>query len=152
MDKDISDPHHEMKIDIRPDARFWQHARNPSNLGSCEPAHASARGVGSCGDTLWVELRIDHRTIEQVRCRPDGCIYTMACASAMSELAQGRSIDEALDLEPEDVVRELEILPQDHMHCARLAINTLGDAIADYYRKQLVSNPDEVDEPTENGN
>jgi NifU-like protein involved in Fe-S cluster formation len=51
----------------------------------------------------------------------------------MSLLAKGRTIDDALQLQPEDVVKELEGLPDDHMHCARLAINTLGEAIADYY-------------------
>lgn len=61
--------------------------------------------------------------------------YTLVCASAMSELAKGRNLDQALELEPQDVVAALGGLPQDHLHCARLAVNTLGEAIADYYGK-----------------
>jgi len=48
-------------------------------------------------------------------------------------LAQGRSLEEALQLEPEDVAKAFGGLPEDHRHCARLAVNTLGEAIADYY-------------------
>jgi nitrogen fixation NifU-like protein len=55
----------------------------------------------------------------------------------MSVLASGRSVNDALKLQPEDVVEELEGLPDDHLHCARLAVNTLGEAIAEYYRLRL---------------
>jgi nitrogen fixation protein NifU and related proteins len=118
-------------------SRFWGHAQTPCNLGRCDPASASATGVGSCGDKLCVDLQVQNGTIERIRCDPEGCVYTVACASAMSVLAQGRTIDQALQLQPEDVERELDGLPDDHLHCARLAVNTLGEAIADYYRRQL---------------
>ncbi len=62
-------------------------------------------------------------------------MFTRACASAMSVLATGRSIEQALKLQPEDVADEPEGLPEDHQYCARLAVNTLGDAIAEYYRQ-----------------
>jgi nitrogen fixation NifU-like protein len=118
-------------------SRFWGHAQTPCNLGRCDPASASATGVGSCGDKLSVDLQVQDGVIKQIRCNPEGCVYTVACASAMSVLAQGRTIDQALQLQPEDVERELDGLPDDHLHCARLAVNTLGEAIAEYYRRQL---------------
>ena len=52
----------------------------------------------------------------------------------MSEPVKGRSLDDALYLEPDAVAAALEGLPEDHMHCARLAVNSLGEAIADYYK------------------
>jgi nitrogen fixation NifU-like protein len=113
--------------------RFWKHARAPQNIGSCAAPSAFATGVGSCGDKIRVDLRIVNNIIEEVKCAPQGCIYTQACASAISVLAIGRTIDQALRLQPEDVANELEGLPEDHLHCARLAINTLGNAIAEYY-------------------
>jgi len=118
-------------------SRFWGHAQTPCNLGRCDPASASATGVGSCGDKLCIDLQVQDGVIKQIRCNPEGCVYTVACASAMSVLAQGRTIDQALQLQPEDVERELDGLPDDHLHCARLAVNTLGEAIAEYYRRQL---------------
>jgi nitrogen fixation NifU-like protein len=117
-----------------PGGRFWQHARNPRNLGVCATPSACAVGVGSCGDKIRVDLRIVDDVLQEVKCIPQGCIYTQACASAMSVLATGRSIEQALKLQPGDVSGELEGLPEDHLHCARLAVNTLGDAIAEYYR------------------
>lgn len=117
-----------------PGRRFWQHARNPHNLGVCEAPSACATGVGSCGDKIRVDLRIADDVLHEVKCIPQGCLYTQACASAMSVLATGRSIEQALKIQPEDVANELEGLPEDHLHCARLAINTLGNAIAEYYR------------------
>jgi nitrogen fixation NifU-like protein len=127
----------EVNAALPADSRFWRHAQAPSNLGSCNPASASATGVGSCGDKLCIDLQVQDGVIKQIRCNPEGCVYTVACASAMSVLAQGRTIDQALQLQPEDVERELDGLPDDHLHCARLAVNTLGEAIAEYYRRQL---------------
>lgn len=98
---------------------------------------ASAAGVGSCGDRIHVDLHIEGDILLEVKCIPQGCVYTQACASAMSVLATGRTIDQALKIQPQDVAEELEGLPEDHLHCARLAVNTLGDAIAEYYRRHF---------------
>jgi nitrogen fixation protein NifU and related proteins len=70
----------------------------------------------------------------------------VACASAMSTLATGCSIEQALKLQPEDVANELGGLPADHLHCARLAINTLGEAIAEHYRKAFAIRQGKGDE------
>jgi nitrogen fixation protein NifU and related proteins len=138
MDAFHSDHTDEAKAAIPYGSRFWRHAQKPCNLGRCDQASVTAMGVGSCGDKLRIDLQVKEGTIEQIRCGPEGCLYTVAYASAMSTLAQGRTIDEALQLQPEDVVRELEGLPEDHLHCARLAVNTLGEAIAEYYRRQVI--------------
>jgi len=82
-----------------------------------------------------VSLRIDRGTIADIKVRPHGCLYTLVCASAMSELAMGRDLDHALELEPYDVAGALGGLPKTTCTGARLAINTLGEAIADYYRR-----------------
>lgn len=120
-----------------PGRRFWEHAREPRNIGVCAAPSACATGVGSCGDKIRVDLHIVADVLQEVKCIPQGCVYTLACASAMSVLATGRSIEEALQLQPEDVVNELGGLPEDHLHCARLAVNTLGDAIAEYCRLNI---------------
>jgi nitrogen fixation NifU-like protein len=92
-------------------------------------------GVGVCGDAIEVSLAVDGQRIADIRHAPRGCTYTVACGSAMCQLAHGRSIEDALKLTPEAVAAELDGLPDDHMHCAALAINTLGEAIDDYYQK-----------------
>lgn len=95
--------------------------------------------MGKCGDSIEVSLKIETCAIADIKVLPHGCLYTLVCASAMSELAKGRDLEQALELKPHDVVSALGGLPDDHLHCARLAVNTLGEAIADYYRRASLS-------------
>jgi len=118
---------------------FLRLAQRPKNIGSIENPSGIGTAVGQCGDSIEVSLRIHNGAIADIKVLPRGCVYTLVCASAMSELARGKELDHALDLEPQDVVAALGGLPEDHLHCARLAVNTLGEAIADYYRKDYRS-------------
>lgn len=115
--------------------RFIRHVNMPSNLGTIDAPSGRALGVGQCGDSIEVTLRVAEERIVEIRFQPCGCGYTIACASAMSELARNRTLDQALEISPQDVEAELGGLPEDHLHCARLAVNTLGEAIADCYRR-----------------
>ena len=121
--------------------RFFEHVRCPRNQGALAEADGRAVGVGSCGDSLEISLRLYGDTIVQIGHVPRGCDYTVACASAVTDLAKGKTVDEALLLQPEDVEHALDGLPEDHRHCARLAVNTLGEAIADAYRITIPSDP-----------
>lgn len=120
-----------------PNEQFQRHARFPQHLGLLARADGSATGVGSCGDAIEMNIRLEGDTIAEIGHQPNGCAFTVACASAVSMLACGKGIDDALELQAEDVDRELGGLPEDHLHCARLAVNTLGEAIANAY--QVVS-------------
>lgn len=110
-------------------------ARYPKNIGTLDNPSGQGAAVGQCGDSIEVSLQIETGAIAEIKVLPRGCIYTVVCASAMSELAKGKELNQALELEPQDVVTALGGLPEDHLHCARLAVNTLGEAIADYYGK-----------------
>ena len=112
---------------------FLDHARAPRNLGEMADPDGQAMAVGTCGDSIQVALRVKDEVITQVRVKPQGCVYTMVCASAVGALALGLRLDQALDLTPQDLEKTLGGLPEDHLHCARLAVNTLGEAIADCY-------------------
>lgn len=130
-----STEHHPDEIPANLDKRFFFHAEHPRNLGRIDDADGQATGKGVCGDSMdiYIAVRKDH--IHRVGQVPHGCLYTVASASALSELCLGKRLDEALKITPEAVSGELGELPDDHMHCARLAVNTLGEAIEDYYRK-----------------
>jgi nitrogen fixation NifU-like protein len=110
-------------------------ARYPQNIGLFDNLNRKGAAVGKCGDSIEVSLKIETGAIADIKVLPHGCLYTLVCASAMSELAKGRDLDHALELEPHEVADALGGLPEDHLHCARLAVNTLGEAIADYYRR-----------------
>jgi nitrogen fixation protein NifU and related proteins len=103
-------------------------------MGSITGAQGRAVGVGSCGDSIEIELRLEGRDDRRNRsCSSRMCIHR-GLRLRCELLAKGRSLDSALLLQPEDVERELGGLPEDHRHCARLAVNTLGEAIADAYQ------------------
>lgn len=108
-------------------------------MGVMSHPQGRAAGVGSCGDAVEFTLRIEGDTIIDIAHQPKGCAFTIACASALCTLAKGKTLDQALTLQPEDVARELGGLPEDHQHCARLAVNTLGEAIADAYKATVLS-------------
>jgi nitrogen fixation NifU-like protein len=111
------------------------HASPLVNPGSLHEVNARAKAVGICGDSLEVQLSIHQDRITEIKQIPNGCTYTVACGSAMSHLVRGLSLEEALNVTPEDVATQLGNLPEDHMHCASLAVNALGEAIDDYYQK-----------------
>lgn len=126
------------------DDRFIRHVNVPSNLGTIEAPSGRALGVGQCGDSIEVTLTVIGGRIADIRCKPRGCAFTIACASAVSELACHRTLEQVLEITPQDVEVELGGLPEDHLHCARLAVNTLGEAVADCYRRR--PNPSIPDE------
>ena len=113
--------------------KFLLHAQSPRNLGAVALANGSAEMTGQCGDSVTVTIRVDDERISDIGVIHRGCVYTVVCASALSELAKGRTLDSALQLNPEDVAHELGGLPEDHLHCARWGVNTRGEAVSDYY-------------------
>ena len=125
----------ELVIPGEVDPKFMEHLLSPRNLGTLPDADGYAREVGQCGDSMEVYLKVAEGGISEIRVFPDGCMHTLACASALSELARGLSPDQALEITPEALEAELGGLPEDHKHCARLAVNTLGEALADYWKK-----------------
>lgn len=100
--------------------------------------HADGHGrkAGDCGDTVGFFLTLQENRIDAVSYEINGCINTNACANAIIELVEGRSMDEAWGLNPEDVAAFLESLPPDHFHCAELAVGALYLALADAREKQ----------------
>ena len=123
-------------------SRMLRHVTLPSNQGTIADPSGRAIGVGSFGDSLEVTLAVQGERITEIRHQPNGCAFTIACASAMSELARGRTLDQALEITPQDIEAELGGLPEDHLHCARLSVNTLGEAVADCYRRQRSTAPE----------
>lgn len=135
---ELPETHHHDDDDEMPHVlskRFMDHANAPRHMGSIENADGMAKGVGSCGDALTVYLTIRDHQIVDIKQHPHGCTYTVACGSAMSQLVRDKSLTAALTVTPDAVADELGGLPADHMHCAALAVNTLGEAIDDYYQK-----------------
>ncbi len=116
---------------------FLSHANQPRNLGVITEPNGSSCLTGKCGDSMRIDLKVHDGVIEKIGVVPEGCIFTTACASVVGELAQQKTLEQALEIEPEDIKTVFGSIPNDHMHCARLAVNTLGEAIAEVLRREM---------------
>jgi nitrogen fixation protein NifU and related proteins len=106
------------------------HFEHPRNAGDVEAPDASVRLENpACGDILQLTLKISGGRIEEIRFRAKGCVASMACASAVTELARGRTLAEARALSREDVVRAVGGLPAASMHASHLAVDALRAAL-----------------------
>ena len=101
-----------------------------------ESADGYARKVGDCGDAVEFFINLDGDTIDTLSYDINGCLNTNACCNAIVSLNEGKSIDAAWETTPEQVAGFLESLPQDHFHCAELAVGTLYLALADAREKR----------------
>jgi nitrogen fixation NifU-like protein len=118
-------------------AAVIDHWQNPRNFRMLEAADGYAEITGSCGDTMEMFLRVKGEIITECSFQTDGCGTTVACGSAATELAAGKTFLEALGaVSAAEILRILGGLPESSVHCAELAAETLRRALADYlYRK-----------------
>jgi nitrogen fixation NifU-like protein len=92
--------------------------------------------TGECGDTVEMFLCIKSGRIQTVSYDTDGCINTNACANTVSHLLEGKTIEEAWEITPEDVIEFLETLAKENYHCADLAVGAFYLALANYREHQ----------------
>ena len=106
------------------------HFERPRNSGELPDADAQVRIENpACGDILEVAIKMSAGRIEEIRFRAKGCVPAMACASAMTELAKGRSTEEAGAISRADVVGAVGGVPPASGHAAQLAIDALRAAL-----------------------
>lgn len=105
------------------------HFLNPRNLGVLDEHDGFNAMSGICGDTIGIYVRVENHGISRISFVSDGCGPTIACSSALTSLAKGRSIQEAMKISSKDLIEYLGGLPVEHTHCADLAVNTLRSAL-----------------------
>jgi len=102
-------------------------------FGRMNDPTSSAYIKGPCGDEMEFYLVIEENKITEVKYFTLGlCDATKSCAAMTASLAKGKTINEALSISAQDVIKKLKGLPEDHLHCSILAVSTLYRAIADY--------------------
>ena len=111
---------------------------NPKNLGRMNDPDGASVVKGLCGDTVEMYLVVKDEKISEILFFTDGCGPTIACGSAATELVKGKSINDALKISPAEIIDKLGDLPEQSIHCAILAVNTLHKAIADYLLKKQI--------------
>jgi len=108
------------------------HAMNPRNVGSIKDADGFASITGPCGDTMEIWLMVRDGAFKDATFWTDGCGTTIAAGSMVTELAKGKTIAHALRIGQQDVLDALGGFPEESVHCALLAANTLREAVRDY--------------------
>ncbi len=105
---------------------------SPKYIGDMEKPQGCGKVKGPCGDTVKIFLSIHNDKIIDARFITDGCATTIAAGSMACELAIGKNIKDAFKISNEVILKDLGGLPEDNVHCALLASNTLKEALTDY--------------------
>ncbi len=124
----------EQMVKVDADKRFGpkvtDHFHNPRNYGKPETYDCSTYVTGMCGDTVGFFITVNGDRIERVGYETDGCGPTVACASVLSDMAEGKTLSEVAAMKPQDLLDELGTdLPVENSHCADLAVNALKAAL-----------------------
>lgn len=113
--------------------KVLDHFKNPRNVGEMENADAEGTvGNPVCGDMMTMYIKVNGDKIEDVKFKTFGCGAAIATSSMTTELAKGKTLDEALEISREDVAEALDGLPPVKMHCSNLAADALHEAIKHY--------------------
>jgi nitrogen fixation NifU-like protein len=105
---------------------------NPRNLGKIRNPDGFAKIKGPCGDTMQISFKVKDGRFSKIKFMTDGCASSIAAGSMATELAQGKKIEEAAEISQQMVLEALKGLPEESVHCALLASNTLKEAIKNY--------------------
>ena len=117
--------------------KVMDHFTNPRNVGEIE----NADGVGEegnpvCGDMMTFYIKVKDNRLEDVKFKTFGCGAAIAVSSIVSEMAVGKTLEEALKITPRTVADELGGLPKNKFHCSNLGAQALHKAIQDYLDKK----------------
>lgn len=122
--------------------KVMEHFRNPRNVGVMEnPDGVGEVGNPICGDMMTFYIKVDDNKLSNVKFQTFGCGAAIAVSSMISEMAQGKTLDEALKISNKVVAEALGGLPVQKMHCSNLGAEALHKAIEDYKQKQQQASP-----------
>lgn len=118
--------------------KVLEHFKNPHNVGSMENPDGYAEvGSSECGDTMEMFLRIEDERITDIKYKTYGCCAAIASSSIATDMAKGKTVDEAEKISKADIVEELGGLPEKKWHCSLMVEDAIKAAIVDYRsRKQ----------------
>ncbi len=117
--------------------KVMDHFTNPRNVGEIENADGVGQvGNPSCGDIMKISLKVEDNIIKDIKFKTFGCGAAVATSSMVTEMALGKTLEEALQITNKSVAEALEGLPPAKMHCSNLAADALKAAIEDYIKKQ----------------
>ena len=116
------------------------HFMHPRNVGEIPDADGVGEvGNAKCGDIMKIYLKIADNTVKDVKFETFGCGSAIASSSMATEMIKGKPIDQVMKLTNQAVVKALEGLPAQKLHCSVLAEEAVKAALKDYYDKNGIA-------------
>jgi len=121
-----------------------EHFMHPKNLGEMKDADGIGKvGNITCGDIMWLFIKVGKKKvkgkevefIKEIKFKTLGCAAAIATTSMMTVLAKGKTIDEAMKITNDDVIKGLGGLPPVKHHCSLLAEEAIAEALYDFFKK-----------------
>ena len=117
--------------------KVMEHFMNPRNVGEIEnPDGVGEVGNPICGDMMTFYIKVEDNRLKDVKFKTFGCGAAIAVSSIVSEMAKGKTLDEAMEITPRLVADELGGLPKQKFHCSNLGAQALTKAIKNYQSKK----------------
>ena len=116
--------------------KVMEHFARPRNVGEIEnPDGVGTVGNPTCGDLMSFYIKVDDGRLSDVKFKTFGCGAAIAVSSMVSEMAKGKTLEEAMTITNKMVAEELGGLPPNKLHCSNLGADALHKAIEDYQQK-----------------
>jgi nitrogen fixation NifU-like protein len=113
------------------------HLKNPRNMGKIiDPDGVGEVGNPICGDMMTIMIKVRDDRIEEIKFSSLGCGAAIAVSSLVTEMAKGKTLEEALTITNRSVAESLGGLPKNELHCANLGADALHNAVMDYLTKK----------------
>ncbi len=117
--------------------KVMDHFMQPRNVGEIEnPDGIGEEGNPVCGDMMTFYIKVKDNRLEDVKFKTFGCGAAIAVSSMVSEIAMGKTLEEAMKITPDVVADKLDGLPKNKLHCSNLGAQALNKAIEDYLSKK----------------
>ena len=117
--------------------KVMDHFANPRNVGEIEnPDGVGEVGNPVCGDMMSFYIKVKDNRLDDVKFKTFGCGAAIAVSSMVSEMAKGKTLEEAMKITPSLVAKKLDGLPKQKFHCSNLGAQALHKAIEDYRSKK----------------
>jgi nitrogen fixation NifU-like protein len=122
--------------DLNYNKKVLKEFQHPSNMGEIKnPDGLGQVGNPQCGDIMRIFLKVKNGKITDIKAKTFGCVAAIATTSMLTKLVKGKTIDEAMKVTKDDIVKHLGGVPNIKYHCSILGIEALHKAIEDYKKK-----------------
>jgi len=130
--------------------KVMEHFKNPHNYGKIkDPDGLGKVGNLVCGDVMWLYIKVKknrkkEEIIKDIKFETFGCVAAISTSSIVTDLAKGKTLEEAIEINNNEIIKSLGGLPPIKTHCSLLAIDALSEAIYDYLSKNEKPIPEKL--------